>query len=208
MRSALIVALLVLLPTASHAADKIKARELYRVGTQHYNLAEYDKALDSFKEAYRNYEDPIFLFNIGQCHRQLDHKQEAVGFYRAYLRNAPNAPNRDEVNALIAKLESAIAEENATKRMPPPSPIAPAEGPPPVATAPAPPSTAEPATALSVGKQAEPPAAARKPVYKRWWLWTIVGVVAAGAAVGAAIAITQSAPSTPSVPTELGNYRF
>jgi hypothetical protein len=29
------------------------------------------------------------------------------------------------------------------------------------------------------------------PVYKRWWLWTIVGVVVAGAAAGTAIALTN-----------------
>lgn len=30
------------------------------------------------------------------------------------------------------------------------------------------------------------------PVYKRWWLWTIVGVVVAGAAAGTAIALTRA----------------
>jgi hypothetical protein len=32
--------------------------------------------------------------------------------------------------------------------------------------------------------------AAQKPLYKRWWLWTAVGVVVAGAAAGVAIALT------------------
>lgn len=31
----------------------------------------------------------------------------------------------------------------------------------------------------------------RVPVYKRWWLWTIVGVVVAGAAAGTAVALTR-----------------
>jgi hypothetical protein len=31
----------------------------------------------------------------------------------------------------------------------------------------------------------------RKPLYKRWWLWTAVGVVAAGVAVGIAVAATR-----------------
>jgi tetratricopeptide (TPR) repeat protein len=205
MRGLVVCVVLILLSSLAHATDKAKARELYRVGTQDYNLAEYDKALDAFKEAYRNYEDPIFLFNIGQCHRQLGHKQDAVGFYRAYLRNAPDAPNRAEVNGLIEKLEAAIAQEEAAKRTAPTVAAPPA--PPPVVQHP----VEQPVTpSLTVTEAAPPPAkvSTKTPVYKRWWVWTIVGVVVAGAAVGTAVAVTQSAPSTPSVPTELGNYRF
>jgi tetratricopeptide (TPR) repeat protein len=198
-----------LLPTVAHATsgDKAKARELYRVGTQHYNLAEYDQALDAFKEAYREFEDPIFLFNIGQCHRQLGHKQEAIGFYRGYLRNEPTASNRDEVNALIAKLEASIVEDNAAKQIPSANPATPSQGPPAAMTVPQFIAASSPQAAVE--NPARPaPQAARTPVYKRWWLWTVVGVVAAGAAVGAAVAITQAVPASPAVPTELGNYRF
>ena len=37
---------------------------------------------------------------------------------------------------------------------------------------------------------------ARRPIYKRWWLWTLVGVVVVGATVGTALALTlpRSAP--------------
>jgi len=204
----LLSVLLVALPAA--AADKAKARELYRVGTQHYNLAEYDKALDSFKEAYRHLEDPIFLFNIGQCERQLDHKTEAVRFYRAYLRTAPTASNRGEVSALIAKLESAIAEENAAKHMPP---VAPSEGTlqSPPATTSAPAATSPPAATpalTTTPTQPEPSAHASTPLYKRWWLWTIVGAVAAGTAVGVGVGLAERTPAAPTSPTELGNYRF
>jgi tetratricopeptide (TPR) repeat protein len=36
------------------------------------------------------------------------------------------------------------------------------------------------------------PQPAKTPVYKRWWLWTVVGVVLAGAAAGTAIALTSN----------------
>lgn len=35
------------------------------------------------------------------------------------------------------------------------------------------------------------PRSDRRPAYKSWWLWTAVGVVVAGAAVGTALAITM-----------------
>ncbi len=49
--------------------------------------------------------DPVFLFNIAQCHRKMGHDKEAVDFYKSYLRNAPNAPNRADVQKRIQELE-------------------------------------------------------------------------------------------------------
>ena len=85
---------LLLLAGNAHAEDKAKAREAFRVGTQHFKLAEYEQALDSFKEAYRNFESPVFLYNIAQCERQLGHKREAVREYRAYLNNVDQETTR------------------------------------------------------------------------------------------------------------------
>lgn len=48
------------------------------------------------------------------------------------------------------------------------------------------------------------PVTADKPVYKRWWLWTIVGVVVVGAAAGTAIALTRD-KSTRYEPTTSAN---
>jgi hypothetical protein len=31
-----------------------------------------------------------------------------------------------------------------------------------------------------------------KPLYKKWWLWTTLGIVVAGAAAGTAIALTRN----------------
>src|SRR5690242_5934876 len=120
MKPLLMIALLVLTATTSHADDRAKARASFRLGSQHYSLGEYKEALTAFKEAYRNYEDPSFLFNIAQCHRQLDQRADAIREYRMYLVNAPDATNRDEVRQLIGRLEHELAEERATKSAPPP----------------------------------------------------------------------------------------
>src|SRR5258707_15617719 len=71
-------------PARATPEGKARAREAYRLATQHYNLGEYPEALKQFKEAYRLFEDASFLFNIGQCHRQMGNKQEAIRFYRTY----------------------------------------------------------------------------------------------------------------------------
>src|SRR5262245_54132391 len=98
------------------ADDRVRARAAFRAGRQHYNLGEFQAALDSFREAYRNFEDPSFLYNIAQCERQLGHKREAVREYRAYLNNAENAANRDSVREIITQLQKEIDAEDEKSR--------------------------------------------------------------------------------------------
>jgi tetratricopeptide (TPR) repeat protein len=207
MKQLLMIALLLFAATSARADDRDKARAAFRLGSQHYSLGEYKEALAAFKEAYRSYEDPSFLFNIAQCHRQLDQRAEAIREYRMYLVQAPNATNRDEVRQLIARLEREVAEERATKSAPPPGVQSPS-----VATTkseqaaksePAPVSTAAPAPSLSLTATAPP--RHETPTYKKWWVWTLVGVaVAGGAAAGLAVGLTRSGGSVPTANTTFG----
>jgi hypothetical protein len=88
-----------------------------------------------------------------------------------------------------------------------PTPAAPAPAaPPPVVTAPAPEATPTPPKP-SLTLAAAPPPPARKPLYKRWWLWTTVVLVAGGVGVGLWLWITQPYPYPP-VTTGLGTFRF
>jgi hypothetical protein len=74
-------------------------------------------------------------------------------------------------------------------------------------------------SALEVEKNEARPAPSRPdavqvdetPAYKRWWVWTLVGVVVVGAAAGTAIALTRSKPNAeyqaaPSTNTPNGVY--
>ena len=184
--SGAIIVVLLLWFGSAHAENKGKAREAFRVGTQHYKLAEYGEALDNFKEAYRNFEDPTFLFNIAQCQRQLNNKAEAIRFYRNYLIDVPNAPNREEVRQLIAKLEAALATERDAQAA-----AQAASASPPAAAAPV-----APAVVTAPLVTAAPPPR-RTPVYKKWWLWTAVGgAVAIGLGVGLGIGLSGGSSST------------
>jgi tetratricopeptide (TPR) repeat protein len=90
---------------------KQEAKALFVSGQSHYNLNEFPLALRDFKEAYRLYPDPVFLYNLGQCERQLGHPDEAIRFYRTYLREEPKAPNRQEVLKKIEEMEAALKEK-------------------------------------------------------------------------------------------------
>jgi tetratricopeptide (TPR) repeat protein len=143
--------------SGSARADGADAKARYMSGQSHYNLNEFAEALQDFKEAYRLHPDPAFLFNIAQCERQLGDFDEAIKFYRSYLRNKPDAGNAKEVQKKIDELkvlsegkrkskEGAPAGVTAPSTTPPPAdthapppvpPVAPLSPPPPAAAAPA-----------------------------------------------------------------------
>jgi tetratricopeptide (TPR) repeat protein len=181
----------------AHADENTEAaRRLYESATRHFDLTEYEAALNDFKEGFRHKDDPVFLYNIAQCYRLLKQNEEALKFYRNYLRRAPNAPNRDEVERRIAALQESIASAERTRQTPPQGTMPPAavgsanREPSRTDTAPAAALTSKPASSAAVVSAAAPPK--RTPVYKRWWLWTAVGVVvAAGVGVGVGVGLSQ-----------------
>ncbi|HEY2744864.1 MAG TPA: tetratricopeptide repeat protein [Polyangia bacterium] len=232
MKAVLGALVIVVMATApAMASNKQRAREEFRIGLQHYNLGEFKEALETFKSAYRDYDDPSFLFNIAQCERMLGEKGEAIRSYRAYLRESGDSSKRAEVLKLVSSLEAALREEGSAKAQPPSGVLQPHEtdaAPPPASpsgkSAPAspPPSLALPA---SPAAHDEPPAAAsssgaaseglvvtaapkRRPAYKKWWVWTLVGIGVAGAAVGVALAVTLHPTSYPSAGSSDGTFRF
>jgi tetratricopeptide (TPR) repeat protein len=181
-----------------------KAREHYLQGDAYYKLDKYPSALAEYEQAYLAKPDPSVLYNIAQCHRLMGNRTEAVRFYRRYLKDAPNAPNREVADKHIKDLEAALASPDPPPRpvgAPPLSPTpaassspAPAQGfgfPPPatganagnpqtLAMAPPPPATGD---SVLVGNPpgAVPPSSDEShPIYTRWWFWTGVGAVVAG----------------------------
>lgn len=97
-------------------ADEAEAKRHYDRALRAYNLQEFKIALDEFRGAYNEKPDPAFLFNIGQCQRQLRQYEAAGKSYRAYLAQSPGAPNRDEVAALARQMEE--KRRAATERNP------------------------------------------------------------------------------------------
>jgi tetratricopeptide (TPR) repeat protein len=189
---------LCLFSSLAQADARSQARQQFRLGSQHYHLGEYQQALEAFKEAYRKVEDPIFLYNIAQCQRQLDQKRDALRSYRAYLNTSADPPNREQVQQLIRQLDADItAEEQKAEQ----AAAAAAASRPAVTTTT---TDVTPAPALAVSAAPLPPARKATPAYKKWWVWTIAGVGAAGLATGLAVGL--SGGHAPSASTSLGTY--
>lgn len=173
----------------ARADNKEVARQAFQEGRRLYDLNDFKSAVESFKKAYLNYEEPVFLFNIAQCYRQLNDKPEAVKFYKNYLRKAPAASNAEEVRQVIASLETAITREKEAASAPPQGTASTTES---VAPAPA-------THAAAVTTTEAPPH--KKPVYKKWWFWTAIGgVLVAGAVVAIVLTTTSHPEFKPTLP--------
>jgi hypothetical protein len=185
--------------SASAFADTktAKAKQLYDDGLTAYNLGRYEQALGSFESGYMVKHDPAFLFNIGQCQRQLRRYQDAERSYRAYLRESADLPleTREQVQKLVAEMQKAIDDQRA--KLPPPGTAPPTEPQPRTAAEqPAAPSPTIEVQAPVPTLAVTAPAPRRRPAYKKAWVWGVVGgavvLVAAGVTVGVILGTRDS----------------
>lgn len=176
---------------------RTKALEHFDRGRALYQVSEYREALTEFKQAFLIKEDPVFIFNIAQCHRLLEEARPAITFYRRYLSAAPDAPNRAQAQKFIDDLEVSIAKTGGGRGSPAPSPLPP----PPIAPmvpAPSVPSTSQgtpplhspmlrapPSSQLPVDVQPGDGGKAGEPLYRRWWFWAGATGLVAGAVLSA-----------------------
>jgi tetratricopeptide (TPR) repeat protein len=183
------------------AADKqinqleLKARESFAAGR-------YDEALQTFAKLYAETLHPVYLRNIGRCHQKMRDPQKAIDAFKDYLAKSPKSgkdkvtpEERTEIEGYIKEMEAlrdttAASDEANRHAAATPPPVVPIAAPVTAAAPPAapPPAASEPAVTLT----SPPPADAAdqgRPVYTRWWFWTIIGVAVVGGTV-AAIALS------------------
>ena len=181
MTRLLIILSLVMFGRVALADDPPAVREAklhFERGEKLYALAKFNEAIDEYQKAFDAKPIPAFLFNIGQCYRNLGDYDAAIFSYRKYLKLAPDAGNREQVEQLIADLEAKKDEQN-TERL-----------------------------GLGRRDVAPPPApehAPDHPVYTRWWFWTGLAVIGAAGGVGIYEA-THKSGGPPN--TDLGNIVF
>ena len=180
-----------------HAADTdAESKRLYKEGTKRYNLGEFEEAIKAYKSGYDAKADPVFLFNIAQAYRLWNKPDKAAFFYKSFLRNLPEAPNRSEVERRIAEMQTAIVGQKTSAAQPPPlSDAAPQLSAPPPAPMPmaAPPALPEQTDGTSLSQNAAESTGG--PVYKQWWFWTALGAVALGTV--AVIAVSSGGSKSP-----------
>jgi hypothetical protein len=107
--SAVIAILLAALPVRAEGTSEAKAH--FEKGQTHYSLGEFDEAAAEFKEAFRLRQEPAILYNIAQAMRQSHQYQQAYFYYSQFLHKRPEAPNRSEVEGLMAQMKQKMEEK-------------------------------------------------------------------------------------------------
>ncbi len=72
--------------------------------------------MQEYSRAYEFAPLAAFLFNMGQCHRQLSNHERAVFFYEGYLRDKPDAKNREMVQRLIQQSKLELERQEAERK--------------------------------------------------------------------------------------------
>ena len=147
-----------------------------QMAAAHYEQGRYQDSILALQNAYELQPLPRLLCNIGRAYRKLGNHRAAVAQYDLCLKSDPeiDPTYRAEVESYIAERRQSWAAKSragATE-----SPKAGSGTPP-----------------LDKGAVTQPCSSptAQTPVYKKWWLWTIVGLVVAGGAVGLGVGLTQ-----------------
>lgn len=112
------LSLLVATASADVKQDQARAKQLYDEGLIHYNLAEYEAAITSWKESYQLSKAPLLLFNIGQAYRLSGDCPKATSFYDTYKREQPDPRNKDELAKAVALCKD-VPKRDVTPVKPP-----------------------------------------------------------------------------------------
>jgi tetratricopeptide (TPR) repeat protein len=116
---AVLLALLLGVAAPARADETMSAKEHYNKGTSYYDLGRYAYAITEFEAAYQIKNDPAILYNLAQSHRLAGNAEQALRFYKTYLRRAPKGPFKSETESFIAQLEQLVSQKNASQSAPP-----------------------------------------------------------------------------------------
>ncbi len=111
-------------PTLSGSNNIEAAKAAYEKGRRHYNVGQFFEAAGAFAESYQQSGNPTLLFNVGQAYRLAGQPEQAARAYKAFLREAPDDPNRSfaeaklhEVNAAAATGAPTLVSHNPSDKM-------------------------------------------------------------------------------------------
>jgi tetratricopeptide (TPR) repeat protein len=152
-----------------------EARALFEAGRTAYEGARYDAALNYFTQAYQIVPRPALLFNMAAAADRLQRSEQALEWYRQYITELPEAPNRQTVERRITFLEGILAEQRSQRE--------------------------QEDDTQTTETQTGPTGPADRPsgggdITGEWWFWTIIAVAVVGLAVGIGAGVAVSSQSS------------
>ena len=142
----------------------------FRQGRRLSKAGQLDAAVEEYRIAYQRRAAPWLLFNIGRTLHKLGRMAEAVSYYQRFLATdqSNNAEWQSKARGFLAEAQAAAQAQSQSQQ---PTPAA---------------------AVVATGPSPEPP---KRPIYKRWWFWTVMGAVVAGGVITGVLLGTR--PVTP-----------
>jgi hypothetical protein len=100
-------------PADPAGSSTAAARAHAKQGLALYDLKRFQEAFGEFEQAYLIEQDPALLYDMAQCQRKLGNNEEALHFYKTYLRRVPKGPSAVEAEKRTREIEDAM---NRAKR--------------------------------------------------------------------------------------------
>jgi len=128
-----------LLVPALAVAQPKTADDYYKEGETQYNLGNFDKAVEAFKQGFavepNDSKKSAYLYNIAQSYRMAKDCSNAQFFYKRYLALKDNdtkkplkPEKRQEIEDRIKELDDCVKQQEAIKQKPPDSNLRPDDG--------------------------------------------------------------------------------
>lgn len=157
--------------------------------TQLYKQERYAAALDEYQAAYVLQPYPLILYNMARIYHKQGLLADAMAYYQRYL-DTRHAERAERARMLLAEAQA----EREKKESPRALPAGRAQTPAPA------PSVQAPLSAVAAAPVA--PVRSSPPLYKKWWLWTVVGVAVLGAATGLGMGLYARGPDVAGLPAK------
>jgi tetratricopeptide (TPR) repeat protein len=83
-----------------------EARTFFERGVAMFRRRRYDAALQAFTAAYNFARLPEVVYNLAVASERTDHTQDAIDYYREYLRARPDDPARRQIERHVEELRA------------------------------------------------------------------------------------------------------
>ena len=103
-------------PRPEPAYDRVAAKQAYEDALRAFNLGHWEDAVVGFEKSYTLSGDPALLFNVAQAQRQAGNVKEAIIAYKAFLREKPDTPHREMIEAKLKDLEAGAETKTASPK--------------------------------------------------------------------------------------------
>jgi len=120
MTALLLLSLLATAPASVSAApddEAARLRALFADGQRLFSERRFSEAASRFERLYELKPHPSVLFNLARCYEKLQETPRALRFYRDYIHQAPDAPDRPQVVESIQALESRLRKRGVSQLM-------------------------------------------------------------------------------------------